>query len=442
VRLLGPLEPFALTPHTRRFLWATIGVIVPLAILLVLFPRHSGVYWMWAMRDPRSALLVGTVYMGATVYYALALMSDDWLEAQAGLEGLFTVSTVLLVAVVLHWEAVRPWHVMTLVWMPAYYVPLLFVPYLFRLQGGWTRLPRSDLVQIPRGWAVWLVVRGLVYVAFAAVGFGVAGALARSWPWAIDPVEVRMFLGQPATFVAAALAALRGNLLWRRHRLHLVYVGSLGVVQLIGLLALPTPYRWASPLGVLLPLVFLEWIVTPLAVGGLVRRGVRARPHRGGAAGRPVGPAPLSAAQYGAMILGGVYVVIGLAGFLPVAAINPPRGAAVYLLRHIAVDGLHNLIHVAIGVTGLAAARRPALTQIWGTTVGTVLLGLCAGGVVDAALAGFPRDHALLGLLMLNSAGHALHLATGAVALIFGLAARVERGERADRDRRPGVPGD
>ena len=57
---------------------------------------------MWAMRDPHSAILVGTVYVGATVYYLLALRSDDWLETQAGLEGIFTVSAVLLFAVVLH----------------------------------------------------------------------------------------------------------------------------------------------------------------------------------------------------------------------------------------------------------------------------------------------------------------------------------------------------
>lgn len=100
-------DRLALAAHSRRFLWATIGVIVPLAVLLVLFPRHTATYWMWAMQDPRSAVLVGTVYVGATVYYLAALRSDDWLETQAGLEGIFVVSAVLLLAVVLHWEIVR-----------------------------------------------------------------------------------------------------------------------------------------------------------------------------------------------------------------------------------------------------------------------------------------------------------------------------------------------
>ncbi len=270
-------DSFALTSHTSRFLWATIGVVLPLATLLVLFSRHTVAYWMWGMRDPRSAILVGTVYVGATVYYLLAVRSDDWLETQAGLEGIFTVSAVLLLAVVLHWDVVRPWHLMTLIWMPAYYVPLFFVPYLFRLEGGWARLPRRDQVHISRAAAVWLAARGFLYAAAAAAGFIFAGALTRAWPWPIDPVEVRMFLGQPATFILSALAVARGNLLWRRHRLALIYLGSLGIVQLAGLLALRTPYHWASPLGVLLPLMFLEWIITPLVILSRQRRGMDKR---------------------------------------------------------------------------------------------------------------------------------------------------------------------
>jgi hypothetical protein len=411
---------FALDPHTRRFLWATIGVIVPLATLLVLFPRHTAAYWMWVMRDPRSAVLVGAVYAGATLYYLLALLSDDWLEAQAGLEGIFTVSAVLLVAVVLHWEAVRSWHAMTLVWLPAYYVPLFFVPYLFRMERGWARLPRGGQALIPRAAAVWLTARGFLYAAMAATGFILAGTLSTVWPWAIDPVEVRMFLGQPATFILPGLAILRGNLLWRRHRLPLLYLGALGVIQLAALLALPTPYRWASPLGVLLPLMFTEWFLTPLVLLG--RRTAAERAPGDAPAARPALSTRAPAATLGVAVLSTAYLAIGLLGFLPIASVNPTSGGATYLLRHIAVNGWHNVLHVSIGITGLMAVGRMGLTRMWGIAVGAVLLVLFAAGLVQAAMAGFPREHSLLGLVTLNSAGHVFHFATGVVALIFGLA--------------------
>jgi hypothetical protein len=417
-------DAIPLASHTRRFLWATIGVVAPLAILLVLFPRHTTVHWMWVMRDPRSAILVGAVYVGAAVYYWLAVQSDDWLETQAGLEGIFTVSAVLLLAVIVHWDVVRPWHLMTLIWMPAYYVPLLFVPYLFRLEGGWARPGGGDRLEIPRAAAAWLTARGFCYAALAAGGFVFADALSGAWPWAIDPVEVRMFLGQPATFILSGLAVLRGNRLWRRHKLALLYLGSLGVVQLAALLVLPTPYRWASPLGVLLPAMFAEWIVTPLVVFGQRQRD---QDHRSGVAGGPdpsIVPAKPEAAQHGVMILGATYLAIGVIGFLPIEPINPSSGGVTYLLRHIAVNGLHSVVHLVIGITGLAAARRLEHTRVWGNATGVVLLVLFLAGIAQAALIGFPRDQSLLGLVALNSAGHVFHLATGVVALVFAARGR------------------
>jgi len=291
------------------------------------------------------------------------------------------------------------------------------------LEGGWRRLPRSDQTQISRAAAVWLTARGLLYAILAAGGFVFADTLARAWPWAIDPVEVRMFLGQPFTFILSGLAVLRGNLLWRRHRLPLLYLGALGVVQLAGLLALRTPYHWASPLGVILVLMFAEWIITPLTMLLRRRRDMGRRSTGDAAAVSPVVPPRASAARYGVTILGVVYLAIGLLGFLPNASVNPPSEAATYLLRHIAVNGPHNIVHILIGITGLAAARSVQFTRAWGITMGLVLLALFVVGLAQAALAGFPRDQSLLGLVVLNSAGHVFHLATGIVALIFGLTA-------------------
>src|SRR5947209_6099838 len=99
-----------LSRETRVFLVATLVVIVPLAALLCLLPGSTDAYWMWTMRDPRSAVLVGAVYAGATVYYTLALRSNDWTQATGGLDGIFTVSALLLLAVALHWDIVRPYH--------------------------------------------------------------------------------------------------------------------------------------------------------------------------------------------------------------------------------------------------------------------------------------------------------------------------------------------
>lgn len=86
------------------------------------------------------------------------------------------------------------------------------------------------------------------------------------------------------------------------------------------------------------------------------------------------------------------------------------------------MNGVHNLIHLAIGVTGLWAMRSLDRSRLWGKIVGVVLLLVFAIGMAQAALEGFPGDQLLLGLVPLNSPGHTLHLTTSAVALYLGFA--------------------
>ena len=127
--------------------------------------------------------------------------------------------------------------------------------------------------------------------------------------------------------------------------------------------------------------------------------------------------------QYGVGLISIAYLTLGVLGFLPFDSINPFHHEGVgarYLLGLVAINGAHNLIHLAIGASGLWAMRRLDRAQVWGKVVGVVLLLVFAVGMAQAALEGFPRDQLLLGLVPLNSPGHTLHLSTGAVALYLG----------------------
>lgn len=412
-----------LASHTRRFMFVVLAAIIPWAILLILFPRHTSVYWMWVMRDPHSAILVGAVYVGASTYYVLSMLHNDWPQTRMGLEGSFTVSLVLMLAAALHWTTIRPWHLMTLIWLPGYYAPLFFIPVLFRNEGERRSGAAPSEPTISHSWATWLTIRSFLYLAVAMVLFVFAEAFSRIWPWRIDPIEVRMFAAQPATFIWPAVAVFLSQLSWRRHRLPMFYVLALGIVQLVGLGVVSTAYEWSSFMGVLLPVVFAEWIVTPLLM--LRRYGrVELQPSREAReATAPEGLAP-TAVQYGVQIIGATYLAFGLLGFVPVDAINPPHPEGVgarYLLHFLAVNPMHNLVHLAIGISGLWAARHLGTAQRWGQAVGAVLLLLFVVGIWHAWTVGFPPDHSLLGLVSINSAGHVFHLATGVVALVLGL---------------------
>ena len=128
--------------------------------------------------------------------------------------------------------------------------------------------------------------------------------------------------------------------------------------------------------------------------------------------------------QFGVRLISITYVALGLIGFLPIDAINPfhPEGVgARYLLHQVAIDPLHNLLHLAIGLSGLWAMRSVSASRIWGMVWGITLLLLFVIGMGQASMEEFPSDQLLFGLVTLNSAGHILHLSTGAIALYLGL---------------------
>src|ERR1041385_4013472 len=124
--------------------------------------------------------------------------------------------------------------------------------------------------------------------------------------------------------------------------------------------------------------------------------------------------------RFGVRLISITYVALGIIGFLPIDAINPyhPEGVgARYLLHQVAIDPLHNLLHLAIGLTGLWAVRSISTARIWGIVWGITLLLLFVVGMGQASMEEFPNDQLLFGLVTLNSAGHILHVSTGALAL-------------------------
>jgi len=112
-----------------------------------------------------------------------------------------------------------------------------------------------------------------------------------------------------------------------------------------------------------------------------------------------------SMVQAVAAVFGAIYLVAGVVGFF----IHP-------LLGIFQVNFLHNLVHIAIGIGGLAAASSLANSKTFCQIVGVImlLLGLIGIGVANP-----------VGLLYIGGADIALHLGTGGVLAYFGFVAPV-----------------
>jgi uncharacterized protein DUF4383 len=102
-----------------------------------------------------------------------------------------------------------------------------------------------------------------------------------------------------------------------------------------------------------------------------------------------------TAVQKAALIAGIVFLVVGLAGFIPGLTTNysemsfAGHDSGALLLGIFQVSVLHNLIHVAYGIVGLAVASRPRPAALYlllgGIVYGVVwIYGLAVGMDSDA----------------------------------------------------------
>ena len=127
-----------------------------------------------------------------------------------------------------------------------------------------------------------------------------------------------------------------------------------------------------------------------------------------------------------ALIFGVIYFLVGVLGF-----IGPLIGTSSFititqdkhaLLGLADINLLHNLVHLAIGLAGLAAASSVANSRTFCQVVGVILLIIGLLGVFVGNL---------FGILPLAGFDIPLHLVTGAVLAYFGFAATISVRSRA-----------
>lgn len=122
-----------------------------------------------------------------------------------------------------------------------------------------------------------------------------------------------------------------------------------------------------------------------------------------------------SLAQTAALVLGAVYLLVGILGFLPPllsgdlpGTMGPFKGN---LLGIFAVNWFHSLAHLLIGAYGLAVFRSHAQSRTFTLVIGVAYLVLFLLGIISGKVG------TLGGLLPLNGADDILHILTAIVLL-------------------------
>jgi hypothetical protein len=126
-------------------------------------------------------------------------------------------------------------------------------------------------------------------------------------------------------------------------------------------------------------------------------------------------------------LVGAVFLVVGIAGFIPGITTNlysglpfAGHGASAHLLGVFKVSVLHNLVHIAFGIAGLALARSFAGARGFLVGGGVIYLVLWLYGLVidQASAANF---------VPIDTPDNWLHFVLGVAMVALGLALGRER---------------
>jgi hypothetical protein len=112
-----------------------------------------------------------------------------------------------------------------------------------------------------------------------------------------------------------------------------------------------------------------------------------------------------------ALVVGIVFVLVGILGFIPALV---PGGA---LLGIFAVNALHSIVHLLIGILGIAATYA-GLARRYNQVIGIVYLLLGILGFIPPLVI----NGALLSIVSINLADNLLHLVAGAAMVTVGFA--------------------
>lgn len=128
--------------------------------------------------------------------------------------------------------------------------------------------------------------------------------------------------------------------------------------------------------------------------------------------------------QYLALIIGIVYLVVGLAGFLVTGFDGFTEHDHSQTLLGFAINPLHNIVHIVIGLLGIALWKTASSARTYGWLL---FIGYGATFVYGLVVANRPEWN----FLNINGADNGLHIVSALAGLAIALWPRRDRESRA-----------
>jgi hypothetical protein len=123
-----------------------------------------------------------------------------------------------------------------------------------------------------------------------------------------------------------------------------------------------------------------------------------------------------SPAQLYALIFGAVLTVAGILGFFYNSEFTSDKSVRDAVLGILDVNGWHNVVHIATGVLGLAAAGSYASARGYALGLGAVYIVVAIWGFIVG------DGDSILSIIPVNTEDNILHLLIGVAGIAAGMA--------------------
>ena len=123
-----------------------------------------------------------------------------------------------------------------------------------------------------------------------------------------------------------------------------------------------------------------------------------------------------SPAQIYALLFGAVLTVAGIIGFFYNSDFTSNKAVHDDVFGILSVNGWHNVVHIATGVLGLAAAGAYASARGYAIGLGVVYIAVAIWGFIIGS------GDSILSIIPVNTPDNVLHLAIGVAGIAAGMA--------------------
>lgn len=182
-----------LSPWVKLVYLCLLANAVPAFIILMTIPDKTADWFVWTIKPPVSARLLGIMYLSALLLVLLGLVQPNWARARITLAVIAPFSIAATIVTFFHLSNFleHPWFHLTY-WLSMYLILFVLAPVVFawqeRKHGG--RLQ----VEIPlSAFSQGIAVLGVIVCGATGLGLFIDPKIINNfWPWGLSPLVGRI----------------------------------------------------------------------------------------------------------------------------------------------------------------------------------------------------------------------------------------------------------